>query len=313
MISHVTKFINLNDKEFIIHPPPQQNELLSSWLVRVARANDIATTSFTNMHFKEFQKNIIWQRDLDIWCPESLLDRLANKSHLTKQQLFDMTLRSYEGKLRHKIHGKNRTHFIQSLGNYAHIKKNAGLRFCPLCLASDSIPYFRKEWRLSFYTACLEHKCFLLNRCPNCNLPLTLSKNYQEKDFTFCYSCGTDLKSSNTIKSVDKTLDVITYLMDILIKGYGMKLGKLVPSIEFFDFLKQINKMIYLWEDTKGVAAQILFSKPLVKNSCYEDFLSIEEQYLLYFASSQLVSSSANFQQFIQDNHILTCYINKDI
>jgi len=312
MISHVTKFINLNDKEFIIHPQPQQNELLSSWLVRVARANNVATTSFTNMHFKEYQKNILWQRDLDIWCPESLLEKLSHKSHLSKHQIFDMTLKSYEGKLRHKIHGKNRTHFIQSLGNYAHIKRNGGLRFCPLCLANDSIPYFRKEWRLSFYTACLEHKCFLLNRCPNCNSPLTLSKSYQEKDFTFCYKCGIDLKKINIIQE-DCELEAIIALMNVLNNGYGNKLGQAVPSIEYFDFLKQINKMIYLWENTREISEQILFSKPRVKNGGYEDYMSIKEQHILYLASNHLVLSHYAFFQFIEANHILNCYIYKDI
>lgn len=313
MISHVTKFINLNDKEFVIHPPPQHNELLSSWLVRVARANDVATTSFTNMHFKEFQKNILWQRDLDIWCPESLLDKLANKSHLSKQQIFDMTLRSYEGKLRRKIHGKNRTHFIQSLGNYAHIKRNGGLRFCPLCLASDSIPYFRKEWRLSFYTACLEHKCFLLNRCPHCHSPLTLSKSNEEKDFTFCYKCGMDLKKINIIQEEDCELEAIIALMKVLKNELGNKLGQTVPSIEYFDFLKQINKMIYLWENTQEISEKIRFSKPLIKNASYEDFILIREQHLLYLASYRLISSSACFQQYIQKNKIFTCHIYKDI
>lgn len=313
MISHVTKFINLNDKEFIIHPFPQQNELLSSWLTRVARANDVATTSFTNMHFKEFQKNIIWQRDLDIWCPESLLDKLASKSHLKKEQIFNMTLRSYEGKLRHTIHGKNRTHFIQSLGNYAHIKRNGGLRFCPLCLASDSIPYFRKEWRLSFYTACLKHKCFLLNRCPNCNLPLTLSKSYKEKDFTFCYKCGIDLKTINIIQEEDCELEATIVLMKVLHNGWGNKLGQTVQSIEYFDFLKQLNKMIYLWENTEEISEKILFSKPLIKSAGYEDFLSIREQHSLYLASYHLISSTSNFQQYIQKNKIYDCYIYKDI
>ena len=80
MISHVTRFINLNDRDFVIHPKPQYDELLSSWLVRVALANDTAATSFTNMHFREYARNIIWQRDLDIWCPQDLMKRLSEKA-----------------------------------------------------------------------------------------------------------------------------------------------------------------------------------------------------------------------------------------
>ena len=94
MISHVTRFINLNDRDFVIHPKPQYDELLSSWLVRVALANDTAATSFTNMHFREYARNIIWQRDLDIWCPQDLMKRLSKKSHLSGEQILDMTLKA---------------------------------------------------------------------------------------------------------------------------------------------------------------------------------------------------------------------------
>ena len=55
MISNVTRFIDLNNQKFRVKPKPQEDELLSSWLVRVARAHLTLTTSFTNMHFKEYK------------------------------------------------------------------------------------------------------------------------------------------------------------------------------------------------------------------------------------------------------------------
>ena len=58
MISYVTRFIDLSDKPFILHPHPQEDELLSSWLVRISLAHDTMPCSFTNMHFPEY-KNII--------------------------------------------------------------------------------------------------------------------------------------------------------------------------------------------------------------------------------------------------------------
>jgi len=101
--------------------------------------------------------------------------------------------------------------------------------------------------------------------------------------------------------------------MNVLNNGYGNKFGQIVPSIEYFDFLKQINKMIYLWENTKEISEQILFSKPLIKNASYEDFISIKEQHLLYLSSYQLISSHTTFQQFIQTSNILNCHIYKDM
>lgn len=319
MISHVTKFINLNNKDFIAHPKPQTNELLSSWLARVARANDTATTSFTNMHFKEYAKNIIWQRDLDVWCPENLINRLAEKSHLSKEQILNMTLKSYEGKLQQHIHGKSRTRFIQPLGNYCHIKTNGGLRFCPICLKEGTIPYFRKEWRLSFYTACIKHGCLMHNRCYLCSAPLVIYKNYNEKDFTFCYKCGADLKNANAyiVNKLSFGLQAIECLLKIIDQGYSTKFGKKVSSIDFFKFLKQINKMIYLWRNTNGVfdheiLGDIIKFNNTGQNINYEDSIKIEEQYLLYSGSYYLIQSNSNFKDFIQNNDILQCYIYKD-
>lgn len=190
MISHVSRYMNLNNEKFLIHPRPQTNELLSSWLVRVARAHKTHTTSFTNMHFKEYPANIIWQRDLDIWCPEELIKRISYKSGFSEEIIFNMTLRSLEGIIADKITGKSNTKNIRPLGNYCHIKTKGGLQFCPQCLNEDLIPYFRKEWRLSTYTNCKKHSRNLFDRCSNCLTPLTISKSYQEKDFTYCYKCG---------------------------------------------------------------------------------------------------------------------------
>ena len=193
MINNVTRYIDLNNEKFRIKPKPQEDELLSSWLVRVARAHLTLTTSFTNMHFKEYKNNIIWQRDLDIWCPDKLIDRISFKSGYSEEIIFNMTLRSLEGIIADKITGKSNTPNIRALGNYCHIKKNGGLMFCPECLNEDKIPYFRKIWRLKEHIICEKHNIKLLSRCSNCSAPLTISKSFKEKDFIFCYKCGNKL------------------------------------------------------------------------------------------------------------------------
>ena len=65
--------------------------------------------------------------------------------------------------------------------------------FCPECLDEDKIPYFRKIWRLKEYSICKKHNIELLSRCSQCLTPLTISKSFKEKDFTFCYKCGNKL------------------------------------------------------------------------------------------------------------------------
>ena len=44
MINNVTRYIDLNNEKFRIKPKHQEDELLSSWLVRIARAHLTLTT-----------------------------------------------------------------------------------------------------------------------------------------------------------------------------------------------------------------------------------------------------------------------------
>lgn len=53
MISNVTHFQNLSKEKFFFKPLPLEDELLSSWLARVAFKHNTKTTSFTNMYFKD--------------------------------------------------------------------------------------------------------------------------------------------------------------------------------------------------------------------------------------------------------------------
>ena len=120
-----------------------------------------------------------------------------------------------------------------------------------------------------------------------------------ERDFTFCYKCGTDLKTAptHTINKLSYGLKAVECLLQILNQGYGIKFGKKVASIDFFHFLKQINKMIYLWRKTDGVfeheiLGDVIKFNTTIKNKCYEDFITIEEQYLLYSGSYFLIQSN---------------------
>jgi len=189
IISHVSRFIDLNEQKFIIKPRPIEGELLSSWIARVARAHLTKTASFTNMHFKEYPNNMIWQRDLDMWCPDNLIKKIAFKSDYSEDIIFNMTLRSFENIFSKKITGLKCIPEIRPL----YRNKKPGLFYCPECLKEDKIPYFRKIWRLKDYTICEKHKIELLKSCPNCKTPLNISKTYREKDFTFCFKCGDKL------------------------------------------------------------------------------------------------------------------------
>lgn len=75
-----------------------------------------------------------------------------------------------------------------------------GMQFCPECLATDPIPYFRKHWRLAMFTFCPRHNVQLYEACPGCGGPVM----YYRRDFgkelveagaiCACSVCGFDFR-----------------------------------------------------------------------------------------------------------------------
>ncbi|MDE2621659.1 MAG: TniQ family protein [Betaproteobacteria bacterium] len=53
----------------------------------------------------------------------------------------------------------------------------ARFRYCPVCLAQDTTPYFRVEWRIKDLRYCLSHCCLLEETCPHCEAPVELPVN----------------------------------------------------------------------------------------------------------------------------------------
>lgn len=47
-------------------------------------------------------------------------------------------------------------------------------RYCPVCLASDRIKFFRIEWRFRCWFWCPLHRCCLLDACPTCKAAIQL-------------------------------------------------------------------------------------------------------------------------------------------
>ena len=70
----------------------------------------------------------------------------------------------------------------------------AWLQFCPLCLADDQAPYFRKDWRLATTIVCARHRRRLLDRCPICAQGLAPLDQAALSPLTICATCSFDLR-----------------------------------------------------------------------------------------------------------------------
>ena len=150
-----------------VHLKPQEDELLSSWLARLALAHGQTVATFTS---RVWPGRILVARDVDLWNDPGIFETLSIKTGTPPARVFAATMASYEGWLFDK---PRKCHLPWALPRYLNISPHRpfGLQFCPWCLASDKEPYFRRQWRLALMVLCPLHRTLLLDRCQSCRLP----------------------------------------------------------------------------------------------------------------------------------------------
>jgi hypothetical protein len=75
------------------HPKPQQDELFSSWLARVAWSNQIKLHTFCDIIWR---KRAIWNRDIDKSATREVTESLARGTGTDTEVAWQTTLASYK-------------------------------------------------------------------------------------------------------------------------------------------------------------------------------------------------------------------------
>lgn len=189
-----------------IHFKPIPDELLSSWLVRLAHGHGLKVQTFCNLLFGSRLQ--VWNRDIDRLAPEWLITELSDRTGTSIEQAMATTLQSYQGIIYHRHRASGTLSWIQSLKLHHRKFEGFGLQFCPKCLATDKEPYFRKSWRVAFNTICTIHDCMLHDKCSHCRHGAAFHRNdMRHKQYVTtvslkeCHYCGFDLGKSPTIRS----------------------------------------------------------------------------------------------------------------
>ncbi|WP_420712400.1 TniQ family protein [Niveibacterium sp. 24ML] len=184
-----------------IHLKPQPDELMTSWFVRLAHAHDLKLhTLGLLLYGAEVQ---LWSRDLDALAPDWLLAGLSAHTGLSDVAVRATTLKPYAGRLFPVTHNGPIAPWILPLRMAKERRQGHGVQFCPKCLSEDSVPYFRRRWRLALCTYCTRHECLLLDRCQECGSPVEyhrgdvgIETGNAFKGMTTCCSCGADLRQA---------------------------------------------------------------------------------------------------------------------
>ena len=298
---------------------PEKNELFSSWIARNATINFLQTTTFINKYFCHY-KDWFLNRDLDVIKNDNFFIDFASRMNIDVNKLKDSSLQSYSGYLAEYIRDNTRNALISPVKIRGTYNKLYGLKYCPMCLKEEN--YFKKEWRLSFYNVCLKHHCVMLDRCPKCQEPLTITKRKHDLVDFNCYNCGFKFKKADVklVNSKSESIKQLEYAMDILNKGWFEFDGDIYYSISFFRVAKQISKLIYHlgFRNNYTLLKELQYldinlpDKDITSGKFMEEFIEIEEALAIYTASFKILRNSKNLIAYIKSNNIPIYRLKQD-
>lgn len=237
----------LSGKLWPAHPKPLPDELLSSWIVRIAAANGVKLNTLTRQLFGPDLTP--WNRDIDRNAPEWLLRVICARTGVPRERAVRATLHGYQGRVFPKALLSGQLRWILPVKVWGSTRLGYGVQYCPLCLAEGQEPYFRRAWRVGFYTFCPIHHVMLQDACPACGAAVALhrrdiGKNIDEsRALSHCHVCQYDYRAgpSSIVSCYDvNCLDRHDKLLRKLQRGDAY----LKFDIEYLSVLHQLCKVI---------------------------------------------------------------------
>jgi len=304
-----------------IHFPPEPDELLSSWYVRLAHANLLKPETLNT--FLCGRQRQVWNRDIDRMSPEWLVKELAGRTGTPFDSAWNTTLKSYEGRLFPNLRQTGISPWILPVQMFHRKHMWPGILFCPECLKEDNDPYFRKYWRIALYTICHRHGVILHERCPLCSEPIMFHRRGREKAgglktqsfLSLCYRCNYDLREieSSKLESIERSADQLANKAIMWLVAANN--SKQVES--FYAVLHQISKILLskktgeamrnyvAWQ--ANVAALKLDHKTSQKsvNTLFLEKCSIIERHYILGLAFWVLANPANHLKYILRDHIV--------
>lgn len=131
------------------HPEPLPDELLSSWLTRIAIGNGLKTQDFARAALR----GSIWSYDIDVFAAENVLRALAVGTETPVARARDTKLARFDASgVTRKAHG-GVPDWVMPVSGGPRKRRLFGLQCCIHCLSMEP-GYFRRVWRLAFVTVC---------------------------------------------------------------------------------------------------------------------------------------------------------------
>lgn len=193
----------------------------------------------------------IWVRDIDRQAPSWLVSMLSVHTGVAVEEILNCSLLAYQGLFYRKYRWSGQQHWLLPLDMTNTTFQHHGMQFCAKCLAEDSVPYFRKRWRVAFYSMCIKHRCMLYDRCPVCAAPVMFHRGEMGKfsqvesgAITLCHACGFDLRESQVKVPVIYDASILGTWLPVLQMLEGGEAVDARYNLDFFEVLHQLCKIM---------------------------------------------------------------------
>lgn len=245
----------LSGKLLPVHFLPEEDELLSSWLCRLALAHGLSSESFCSLITgRKYFSQIPVVHSLDRNIHKQFFPLLEARTGTPTERIIASTLVAYRGILFETWKPKQRQLWIMPTRSAKPNVALPGQQYCPLCLTQEG--YYKRKWRLAFITLCTKHHVQLLDRCARCAAPIwyhmaisNRKRNPPSDHMTYCYSCKTDLCRA---RPQSAGLDEV-YFQNVLERALSTGWVEIhgseeVYSLLFFPVLHSLMRLLSLGE-----------------------------------------------------------------
>lgn len=212
-------------------PKRKPEELLSSWLWRVARGLGAPP--------RRFVRDAVGAdlADLDKGIGEAAVERLAFWSGQPARDLMRGTMRASDAGVPVGDGGADRARgrrervqqMLLSHGDLVLNRCRGGrgravpiIQYCPVCLGGEDTAYLRRGWRFSFEVACFEDGCLLLDACWRCGALLDPLAHTAPCTRFACVACGAPLSGGPSLHVPESVRDQARIYAGLYDKLFGL-------------------------------------------------------------------------------------------
>jgi hypothetical protein len=233
---------------------PFPDELLSSWMARMAYQHGLTTKEMCTYIWPSYSGN----PDIDRIISDANLNILAEKTNCTFAEVNATTMAFYKHVLfaqKNLLYAPEQwiipSKRIGSKSGY--MQHSSGLMFCPKCLESE--PYFKKQWRLAISFACTKCGYYLIESCPHCHKGNSFidvrQPNFAHQSvyehMVYCHHCGKDVTDCEPEIAPVRVVKTQQLLFEIMEHGLN---EKVIYTESYFKVLHHIALLLLIDKQT---------------------------------------------------------------